>query len=768
MDPRWNDRRQVPRLTRRVEGRDPSNGALTKQEGAVATLVAEGATNREAAAKLFVSEKTVEYHLGNVYRKLGLRSRAELAAQLAAGPERERPPPAALFGRDDELEALRARLGQARLVAITGPGGVGKTSVARALVAEQAGGTFVDLSATRDPSAVVWGIAQALGVHEVGGRPLVESLAEALALSPRFLVLDNFEQVLEARTVVAELLAAAPKLRLLVTSRVPLRLAEEAVHELPPLGTPRTDEASLERIRASPAVRLFEARARAIEPTFALTSDNAPVVAEICRRLDGIPLAIELAAARVTLLDPEAILGRLDERLALLTRGRRDLPRRQRTLRATLEWSYDLLETGEEVAFARLAVFRGGCTLEAAEQVAEADPDTLQALVEKSLLRQTHERFWMLETIREYAAERLEEEGEAVELRRRHAEYFLAMAEEAEPSLRDEAFLDEGPGLDRLDPEHDNMRVALDRLEAAGEGSLVLRLTAAMRWYWERRAHLTEGRQRLERALNAEKRPSAARAVVLVSAAGFALADGNAELGRLRAEQALELFRALGEECGAADALLMVGMAAGDQGDFSTLRECAEASGRLFRELGDEQFAFAADFQLACAYRNRGERERAHALFEQCLRQAQGLRQAGMEAATLQALAKLALDDGRLEDGVSLAKRNLRISHELAKRDLRISHELGRRFNVGEALFRYASALALVGRVETATRLFACSSVIREEFGAGLRSEFAAEFDRARGAIREHLDDAAFDEAWEQGRSLTVDEAVALALDAMD
>ena len=592
-------RRELDAVTQRSRRAD-ANGGLTKQEGAVAALVAEGATNKEAAAKLFLSKKTVEYHLGNVYRKLGLRSRAELAAQLAGTPELvERAPPAALFGRDDDLEALRALLRRERLVTISGTGGVGKTAVARVLAAEDPEAAFVDLSAIRDPSSVVWAIAQGLGVREVGGRPLLESVAEALGPS-RLLVLDNFEQVLEAKSVVAELLAAAPELRLLVTSRVPLHIAEETVHELPPLGTPRTAETALEGIRASPAVLLFEARARAIEPSFTLTGDNAAVVAEICRRLDGIPLAIELAAARVTLLAPEAILARLDKRLALLTRGRRDLPRRQRTLRATLEWSHELLAPEEEEAFARLAVFVGGFSAASAEAVTGASLDVLDALLETGLLSRVpatdgEPRATMFETVREYALERLAASPETDAVAQRHSEHFLALAEDHMPAVERG---EEGLWRTAMERDYQNVRAALDRAFARDDEDLTLRFASRLGLYWRSRGDLHEGQTWLRRVLDrydGSEHPSFPF-VVYAATSLRGMAHGLAAYadGFIRAR---ELFEQAGNLVWAA--------------------RMHEMQCRVYSHLGDEERAFAeANRAVALAERLDSGPELTRALVE--------------------------------------------------------------------------------------------------------------------------------------------------------
>src|SRR5215207_8989962 len=385
--------------------------------------------------------------------------------------------PTPLVGRERELEEALAllRASHVRLLTFTGPGGTGKTRLGLQAAAEltdefEDGVFFVALAAIADPTLVAPAITRTLGLAESGNQTAEELLEGYLRDRQVLLVLDNFEQVLESASLLDALLSAAPGLKVLATSRTALRLYGEHEFPVPPLSLP--DIASLppvEHLTRYEAVRLFVDRARAIRPDFSLTEENAPAVIEICSRLDGLPLAIELAAARIKLLPPQAMLSRLGNRLKLLTGGARNLPERQRTLRNAIAWSHEMLDEGEKTLFARLAVFSGGSTLEAIEAVCDAEGDLpvdaldgVSSLLDKSLLRQEEglegePRFAMLETIREYAREELEESGDAEEVKRAHAEYFLALAEEADPELK-------GPGqlewLQRLETEHDNMRAA--------------------------------------------------------------------------------------------------------------------------------------------------------------------------------------------------------------------------------------------------------------------------------------------------------------------
>ncbi|NTU81291.1 MAG: helix-turn-helix domain-containing protein, partial [Chloroflexales bacterium] len=483
------------------------------------------------------------------------------------------PPPGPLLGRSRELTALRTLLTApaSRLVTIIGPGGVGKTRLALQIAAELGdaftdGVWFVDLAPLRDPALLPLTIARALGL-EPGAAPR-ETLARTIGLRQMLLVLDNLEQILAAAPLLAELVAAAPNLTLLATSRAPLRLVSEQLFELPPLELPPSQQPHA--LDTYPAIQLFVRRAQAAQPAFALTPDNGPVVAQICQRLDGLPLAIELAAAWLTTLPPLALLCRLERRLPLLTQGPRDLPARQQTLQATLDWSFQLLPARERRLFARLAVFVGGATLEAAEQicwVAERGDilTVLRTLVEHSCLCQHPDdagepRFRMLETMREYAGTRLADDGDEAELRSRHAAYYLALAEAAAPQLRGP---DQRRWLDRLEAEHENLRAACAWLHEARRPQEALRLVGALHWFWDRRGYLHEGRALTQQALAlAEASPSEGgtlrrlRGWALIGAAALAFDQGDWAAAATSAEAAREQFGSLDEHPGLTLALL--------------------------------------------------------------------------------------------------------------------------------------------------------------------------------------------------------------------
>jgi predicted ATPase len=639
------------------------------------------------------------------------------------------------LGRERELAEVGELLSKedVRLLTLTGTGGTGKTRLAAQVAAELAedypqGVWWVPLAPLRDPELVLETAGQALGAK--GG------LAEHIADQSMLLLFDNFEHLVEAATKLAGLLASCSKLDLLVTSREPLHVTGEHEYPVPPLVHEE-------------GVGFFLARARALEPSF--QADEA--VSEICRRLDDLPLALELAAARVKALSSMQILERLEQRLRLLTGGARDLPERQRTLRATIAWSYELLTPEEQRLFVRLAVFRGGCTLEAAEQVAEAVLDTMQSLVDKSLLRRTEERFWMLETIREYATERLEESDEAEPQRWRHAEKFLALAEEGEPHVRGGSPKE---WLERLEQEHDNLRATFDRFEVSGETELALRLVGALSEFWESRGHLAEGQRRLESALGADERPTAARAKALNGASGMALATGDLVTARLRAEEALALHRALGDAWGAAASVLSLGITAANQGDFARAQQLSEESVRLFRDLGDHHHTLEATRFLALACGALGDLEQARALHEDNLRRARARGDERNEARALIALADHAVDEGRGQEALTMQMDAYRLYREF-----------GDLYRAAITVSRIAGVLATVGRAATAARLLSCSETLHGEIGAN-PPWVARMHEETLTTIRTQLDEAALIEAWEQGRALTADEAVALALDSPD
>jgi predicted ATPase/class 3 adenylate cyclase len=645
------------------------------------------------------------------------------------------PIPATLFlGRARELADVCGLLAQpgVRLLTLTGPGGTGKTRLALQAVAEAGDGYpdgifWVPLAPLTDAAVVLATAGQALGAKD--------GLAEHIGDKALLLLLDNFEHVIDAAVGFADLLAACPNLQLVVTSRELLRVPGEQAYSVPTL-EPQDGE------------QLFLARARAVAPDF-VTGDAVP---KLCARLDNLPLALELAAARVRVLSPEQLLERLSQRLDLLKAGR-GVDARQQTLRATIEWSHDLLDDDERRLFARLAVFLGGCTLAAAESVCDAELDTLESLVDKSLVRvRDGDRFWMLETIREYARERLEASGEGPRFRHRHAEHFLALAEEAEPNMR----LYSTEWIARLEQEHDNLRAALDHFAASGDDEVVLQMAGALAEFWREGGHLSEGRQRLASALRAEEQPTPARARALTGAAFMAESSRDAPAARALAEQALALHRRLGDPRGAALALNVLGVLCIDAGDFERAQPFVEESLELFRQSGDEEMTLAATRTVAWSYASHGDLERARALHEANLLQARTLGFKELEAKTLGSLSMIADEQGRGEDALALTKENL-----LAMRDL------GSVNGIGQALCRAAVALALRGKTEPAARLLSYFGSLREQIGVS-EGWVGRMNDETLAQVRRELGDTEFRRAWQDGSTLSADEAVALALDALE
>jgi predicted ATPase/DNA-binding CsgD family transcriptional regulator len=711
-------------------------------------------------------------------------------------------PPAKLssfVGRDRELEAICALLRQGvRLLTLTGPGGIGKTrlavEIATALRPEYVNGfCYVPLAPITDPNLVIPTIARALGLRERGARTPWEELLAHVQSRHLLLVLDNFEQVADAAPIVANLLASCPSLTVLVTSRAVLRLTIERDYPVSPLELPDlTAGEAFDQIERSDAVNLFVARARAVRSDFKLTEENAPAVAEICQRLDGLPLAIELAAVRIRHLSPNALLERLERRLPLLSAGLRDQPERLRTMRGAIAWSYDLLDEAERRLFCCVSIFVGGFSLDAAEAVVSAQPlvasvepeeqlveplgqgrklkprdpaldsvfDGLDSLVAKSLLRlETLEdigaRFGMLETIREFGLEQLAARDEAAALQRAHAAWCLELAERTEPELH-------GPTQHRwwrlLETEHDNFRSALSWLELIGDVETSLRLAAALASFWWFGGHLREGRRWLERALaHGDTVPALVRAQALEGAGFLAQSQGDDVHAVALLERSLTLYREIDDAKGIASTLYSLGVAAEDRGAYDQATDFLTESATRSEELGDHRTKTFAILHLGIVAYGRGDLKTAVVESETGIMLARAINSTLGEILGRFCLALVATARG---ESAHAAARYREIVDWLDAADV-FGDVWPRRS--GDSVSRIFAAVASLavgcGLVAHAARLFGAAAADYEAIGQAPALPERIQFERATSVARGRLGDSAFDAAWATGQGMTPFEA---------
>ncbi|MGH2614192.1 MAG: ATP-binding protein [Thermomicrobiales bacterium] len=692
---------------------------------------------------------------------------------LAPIPRREiaaAPLPAALtplVGRERQVAAATALLRRAdvRLVALVGPGGVGKTRLGLEVAAEVAahfadGVTFVPLAAVHEPRLVGVTIAQALGVRETGERPLAETLAAALRPKHLLLILDNLEHVLDAAPLIADLLVACPTLHVLATSRVVLRLSGEHVFPVPPLEIPAANAAATAEVSAAPAVRLFVARAQAAHPDFTLTEENAAAVAAICHRLDGLPLAIELAAARIPALPPHALLARLERRLPLLTAGPRDAPARLRTMRDAIAWSYALLAPQEQAVFRRLAVFTGGCTMEAATVVAGDGEDVLDgiaALIGSSLLRQEdgpggEPRYLMLETVREFGLERLEEAGELAATQRAHSAYFVAFAERGYPHRK--APLD---SVDRryqhILADHANIFLALASMANAGDAHGVARLAGALAIFWGHRTYYREGRHWLEWALAPDAElPVAARCRAIVGLSLMLAHQGHHQQSAALAQRSLRLAEQIGDKELAALSLHRLGNAADSQRRWREAESWFGQALALYREIGARAEEAMVLQYLSGAARGLGDHALAAARAEASLAQFRDVDHAFGAAAALNRLARLAHEAG---DEVHASSAH--------QETLQLCVGIGERWLIGDPLAGLARIAAAHGQPEAAAQLVGAVYALTEAASAYTGDTMRDNCERATTLACAALGEERFAALRAAGGKLRLEDAVALA-----
>jgi predicted ATPase/class 3 adenylate cyclase len=679
--------------------------------------------------------------------------------------------PTPFLGREQQVGDVVALLGRVdvHLLTLVGPGGTGKTRLGLQVAAEVLddfadGVYFVPLAPLSDPELVLPTIAMTIGLREEGSQPLAERLHAFLTTKQLLLVLDNVEHLAAAGPAVGELLGTSPGLKVLATSRVPLRLRAEREYAVPPLGLPRRKPPPPpEQLSQFEAVRLFIERAQAVKADFTIENATAPAVAEICWRLDGLPLAIELAAARIRMLSPQAMLARLEHRLPMLTGGARDAPERQRTLRNTIAWSYDLLLPEDQVLFRRLAVFAGGATFEAIEAVTDPDGSLdvfgeLERLLEQSLLRQEEgpdgePRFSMLETIREFGLEQLEASGEVEAIRQRHGAFYLALVEQAEPELIGPK---QSTWLDRLEAEHDNLRAVLG-WALARDVEAALRLVSGLKGFWLYRGHLSEGRAWLDRTLEASGEPGPLHVGALHGAGLLAGHLGDYRRAAAVQAAALDLARKFQDRRGEALALIELGFLASQEGDSVRSIGLLESSLAVWRELGEAWGTAMVLNNLGYTALLQSDFQRATVMLDEALALARVAGDRTHLGVILDSLGALAEGQGELGQATDHYREGLLLAQEI-----------GDPISIAIGLRAVAGVAAKSGNPASAAQSWGAASGLMEAIGAPVPPEEQARYEGIIASVREQLGEASFSVALEEGRALPPDAAVSEALTLAD
>lgn len=752
-------------------------------------LLADGLTDREIAERVVMTINTVKWYNRQIYSILGVSSRTQAIARAhewqllnetgeyeptvkptTHSNKHNLPAESTHFiGRKRDIATIKQLLGSTRLLTLVGPPGTGKTRlslrVARELIDSFRDGVyFVALAPISDPDLVVNAIANAIGVNEAKGQPIIETLKRHLRNNDLLLVMDNFEHVLTAAPQISDLLEAAPRIKVLATSREPLHLYGEQEYAVQPLELPDAEHVDPQALASCESTALFRQQARAVQSDFEFTPENALDVAKICVRLEGLPLAIELAAARIKLLTPPALLSRLDSRLNTLTSSLRNLPLRQQTLRATIDWSYNLLNEDEKRLFARLSVFRGGRSLEAIEAICghelPLDPlEGIESLLNKNLLRQQEgvngePRFMMLETLQEYAGERLEAYGERADMRRRHAEYFAALVEQAEPELRQAGYAYWKP---QLEAEHHNLLAAMEWSFSGGDPRIGMRIVAALRDFWITSDHFIEGKYWTERALQHLDKATPTWRVKIHTAAAYVRfysrdADERAWSKQLL-EAVIDIAQDLEDKLVKAWALtLLAAYSIGQPQEYQPALAKAEAALELFRQCGNKPGMAQVLNVIGELARTSNHLDLAKSANEECLELVRETGEKRREMMVLGNLGCIVREQGDIED----AERFIRESIFLA-----LEYTLDQ-YIIVTVLNPLARILAARGELEQGIRLLGAAEAILDFMGVWLAAGDLPVYERDLAFIHDLVDDETFQRCWDEGRTLSLEQALAM------